>query len=508
IRRWSWLTGAAAAVISGLVLLGWPKTPTASAFASIARATREAVVVKQILESNLSWERHCELWAARGRFSARVVNNGELIEYQDMNAGEKSTYTRTRNAVILSSYDPGDAERAYYGIQSVDDVADWLESFGQDASAWSQRRFERDGRSLVEYFNESNTRSYYRRFVAEARTNRLVEAEGNQGLMRFEYPDVEPRDVFDLGAPTEARVIDGRAPEVLLQLRERVMAQRGTGFGAYRAAVVLGGERAMLYQTLTDGVRFRTRTFVLTEMATAEEVLRAAHDFVSTPPACQPSTVSIFDGTYETSVGFDPDRRPARRSVRGRAIAMYWANSLEGHSRIYTCGFFGNWGDTQVEFLEPDARGWLGFRQRGQGNEASRPYSNEKWYDPAHGHREVLAIHTDFPTANWQLDPEWASRYAESSRSIVEGGADAPAHRNEAEVTQWSELRPGLWYPRLRTSRSLVQRDDGTWALREWPNCEDCRAVTHVAIVAEALDSVDPAEFAIPAAWLEIPVTQ
>ncbi|MCC6361827.1 MAG: hypothetical protein IT450_24085, partial [Phycisphaerales bacterium] len=42
IRRWSWLTGAAAAVISGLVLLGWPKTPTASAFASIARATREA----------------------------------------------------------------------------------------------------------------------------------------------------------------------------------------------------------------------------------------------------------------------------------------------------------------------------------------------------------------------------------------------------------------------------------------------------------------------------------
>lgn len=507
IPRWSWLTGVAAAVISGLVLLGWPKTPTASAFASIAKATAEAGVVKQIIQNGPIWEQHCELWAARGRFSGRVVNQGELIEYRDMRTSEMATYMRSRNAVIRSSYDPGDAERAYYGTQTVDDVVNWLESLGHDPAGWTRRTLERDGRSLVEYANGSIPQSYYCRFVADAATSRLVEIENSSGVTRFEYPDTEPRDVFDLGAPRDARVIDGRAPEPLLRLRDRVMAQAANGFGAYRAAVVQTGAPAVLHQVVTDGVRVRTHSYLLDNLSTADEVLLAAREFLSSPPRSRlMNRASVFDGEMNMQVDFDREGQPRLRFVRARALATYWANTLEGQAGIYACAFFSNWGDSQLDYFDSDPRGWVGFRKRGQANEVSRPYSWEKWYDPHHGYREAMSITTNYPTADWQLDQNWTGRY-DPGRALITP-PDSPAERSEMEVVQWAELRPGLWYPRLRTWRSLTQRNDGTWALREWPNCETCRAVTHVAIVAEPLDSVDPAEFAIPPAWLEIPISQ
>ncbi|MBI5864533.1 MAG: hypothetical protein HZB38_08505, partial [Planctomycetes bacterium] len=217
-------------------------------------------------------------------------------------------------------------------------------------------------------------------------------------------------------------------------------------------------------------------------------------------------STSIFDGETETIVGFDESGQPAYRRVRPRAFATYWASTLESEARVIPGGFIGCWGDTQIESLDADSNGWVGFRQLGQANTSARPYLHEKRYDPLHGYREVLAIHANFPAADWQLAPNWADRYERSPAIVSQAETGAPPERYAAEVKQWAELRPGLWYPALRTSRDLIQLADGSWTPRVIPNCENCRSVHYEAVAAEPLDSVDPAAFVIPDEWARAPL--
>lgn len=167
-------------------------------------------------------------------------------------------------------------------------------------------------------------------------------------------------------------------------------------------------------------------------------------------------------------------------------------------------GFFGEWGDQQIDALGPNDKGWVGYRVRGQANNYQRPYLDEHWYDPQHGYAPCQMWNSDDPQADWQLKSDWQEVYSRGGLNS-ECPADAPARRSESEVLEWAELRPGQWYPAVKRARRLERASDGTWQPRQEPNRPDFHAVTYQVLVATPLDQVDDAWFEVPAEWLAVP---
>lgn len=501
-RPWTWVCAAAAA-LAALAVLGWPHPPTASAFPAIVAAMCEVGVVQCTVESSTSPGR-AETWESRHHFFAQRHNGGEWVEFRDLARAEIATYRRDRDAIIVSTYEPGEAERNGR-VQTLDDVLRRLESFAARLpTRWSRRIVERDGRPAIELTSQSDAENDFQHVLADARTHRLIESGNASFVTHFEYPEQGPRDLYDLGVPRTARVVDGRATEELLRLRERVMAGEHE-FGPYRAAIVSCGVENEVQYVLTDGVRVRQEAYGFATDAEPAALVRMAREFIEQAPRGRLRRASIFNGDEETSVTFDERGAVVNRYVRPRAFATYRAGTLEGHARVWPGSFFGGLGDVQFDCVTDAQRGWVGIRRRGQADNMSRPYESVAWFDAAHDYRPVCGSRTSFPSAAWQLSRDWALLYARTATSMVREAPGDPPLRSESQVLEWAELRAGAWYPALRERRSLIASGDGSWIVPEPGNCATCQPVNHVAIAAEPLERVDAEQFLIPQAWLSVP---
>ena len=509
-RRWIWRVGGAtlavaAAIAGGLVLLVPLHPQPAFAFSRVVEELRRMPVVEQRSYNGLT------TWEGRGRFWAiHNVANGSY-EYRDFVRETVATYTEKRGSVIISTCDTLPWPVGVSGPGSIDDLI-------QEAEAWGRaldiRQKIVDGRHVIEV--RSTRRGDEQEVVTiDGDSGRIIKIQRGSVSTDYAYEAEAPRDLFDIGVPRGAAVLDYTAPPEVMALRDafRVYAR---GFGAYRLVVPAERGGGGILRVITDGRRIRCEMFALDDEErtyTVDELHELAWPYDNMEDlAARATEIGIFDGETEQSVHYDPDRSIRWRHVRPKVNAVMTRSRTLLAFSAWTFdedAFFGTWPDQKYEYVRREDRGWVGYRELGQANNCSRPYGAECFLDPRHGYAPCFFGHDEDPQAEWQLTPGWQKVYeAGRERSIiVRPPADAPAGGWEWEVIEWAELRPGQWYPAVARSGDAERAADGTWHIAEPAEGEGGHAGKYQVLVATPLETVDGRWFEVPAEWAQVSPT-
>jgi hypothetical protein len=501
-RRRLWATGGAlvscaAAIAAAILLFFSPAQPRAFAWSQVVQALREAPVVKCVhADGTTMWERLGHFYAYRSGDDHRM----EFYDYDQMRAW---TYEVGRGCIMISACEQWPAVYPRTGRHTLDDLIRETEGWGHAfEDRWELSETEADGRRLfVVKAKGGGPYRFHQSIYVDVQTRRVVSAESREGRIEYSYPQTGPMDIYDLGVPRDARVVDGSPPPELMELRAKVLAAQQRGFGAYRMAVVTTVGGTYSWRVISDGQRYRLDgvEFDYSRDWTVDQLRALAKEYNTFDPLDAVMSV-IIDEESETLVWTDEDRQIMHRQVTPRAEGDYWSRTLEGQSWHSRGVFFGVWMDQQDEFDGPSERGWLCYRVLGQANNVSRPYLSEWWYDPDHGYLPCAGRGLNFPEADWQIEQDWKAGYHE-----VWPPVDAPPQGGEGEVLEWGELRPGQWYPAVSCGKSVIQQDDGEWVSHQRTDILNYRPVHYTVISAEPLDAVDPTWFEIPESWLALP---
>ncbi|MCH8807257.1 MAG: hypothetical protein IH986_14395 [Planctomycetes bacterium] len=494
------LLATAAVIGTVLLVLAPPDPPRAFALSRVAAAMRAAQVVRQETDRGVFWE-------SRGRFVARKNADGTRVSYMDMERQRYTSFDAERGCIMISSCEQITLPQGLRGPYTLDELITQAESWGRSFDEhWIRRDFVSDGQQRIELVAKQTEAAgvfQISKVLIDATTGRILRTESEDSSCEYSYPDTPPQDIYDLGVPRDAPVVDGTASKELFALRDKVLSAMRPGFGAYRMVSLSNVGGSGMRRVITDGRRYRVESafYQPTPDWTVEEMRRLAKEHIASHPLTTgPRIVAIFDGESETAIHFDADNRPQYRSLRPRGFESGSTQllDLQTWGRSVESGFFHIWPDHQAEFIGPNEIGLVGMRIRGQANNVKRPYLFEWWFDPNHGYARAGGRSFHYPDAPWQLKKNWQTGYHNPFPP-----ADAPAEGAISEMLEWAELRKGQWYPRLRVARSVVLGADGLWREREEPNRVGFRAVARRYILAEPLEHVDDVWFRIPDEWIK-----
>lgn len=530
--RWIAASLASAATIgAGAFVLFSPDQPRAWALADVARLMREAPIIKRISSDSI-------YYSGRG-YSAFASTDGSRAWYYDFDEAEITDYERGRGdkgAIFINSTDPSD-RAAFLADGPQTDLERFLDKAAQKGKAfedvWRREDIVEAGKPMIKITHKDRQHTPVYEHVIDDRTGMLVRSKSWTDTIRYEYPDVGPRNIYDLGVPPDTKVIDSRATPELLDLRDRVVASMDIDYGPHVMMKIQSGRITQIDRYISDGVRYRTDEFPTCEfdISSPQKMALVAKQLIETDLAGTERTKRFFDGRVVTVLIRNEDGTPAHRYVSDRRWALSFIYSLRESAWLSKEGIFfsrGQW-SAQWELLGPDEAGWEGIRILSQANHLDRPRLDEVWYDPFHGLLPASMRRLTFPDPDWQLNPDWHEEYINGSTSpIVRLLPEAPAQGTEREVLEWGELIPGTWYPKLILTRFIVQNDEGDWVEQEDSGFEDGRvtmgqvlrkrpedrpanpetqpAWTYTYVLAIPLDHLEDEWFAVPDEWLDVPI--
>jgi hypothetical protein len=502
-RVWATLGAVASgvtAVVAMALLLAGPDQPRAFAINQVAEAMRQVPLVK------LRTADGGTVWEGRGRFYAYVTEDGSRAIYKDLIKLESADYDARRKCIMLTACEPLPSIPSLAGLVTLEDLVNAAEPWGRSyEDYWDTREVTRDGRHLIALSpKQSVTYSRQSTYFIDPATGLIAAVDWHSGTTLYEYPSHGPKDIYDLGAPRDLPVVDGRPSRELMELRERVMAATKRGFGAYHLVLVEASGGQGLRRITTDGWRMRVEVDRLPydQRWTLNELQAMAAEAIRDPLAPGNQRRGVSDGTTDTMVSIDEAGAFHFRHERPAQGAALIQQTLEVVAYGWREGFFHIWTDHQYEYLPRNERGWLGYRLLSQASECTRPNVVERWYDPARAHCLCGGRRLEDPAANWQLDPNWPEIYNAYESWVA---ADDPPMRTLWRILEWGELRPGQWYPSVSESRHEVQDDDGSWVLHERPDFVGYQPLSWRVALAVPLDEVKDEWFEVPAEWRDVP---
>ena len=521
---------AAAVIVAAVLIYLPPGQPRAFAFAEVAREMRRVPVVKYT-------SRNGDVgFCGRGRYAA-IRDDGRQIWFWDQSARVKATFDAERGTVILCSADPwpplGDGGASFLTLDSLIQDAEALGRSLEDE--WKCEETTEAGRPLLILHPKDPARR--RRIFScaiDLQSRRFAWAERPSGRMAYEYPSDPPMDIYDVGAPRDAPVVDWRAGPEILELRGRVITAAQTmdrNYEPYRLVEI--NTRPSTYEvkvTIADGERYRMDCYGLpgkSDWTIAELAALAGRYAVADEPATALHTI-VCDGHDATlfyrGVGGKPQQRVAVRDTGMYKHPLTWFT-------WWRCAdvFFGVSYNKRFEWLASEEHGWLGYRAYQQPDEFWRPQVEEVRFDPQHGHLPCLSTTTEDPDADWVVQPNWQEKYiadvVRRKQGIICPLPNARPERGVIEVLAWAEVRPGQWYPQTTQTRTFVLTDDGVWQegtqdrfergevvfdkVTVKPNPQDSRVLgtnrTYRYALVTPIEQVDETWFQVPAEWLDVP---
>jgi hypothetical protein len=504
------LAACAAAVTAGVFILLPPNQSEALGFSQILEAMQNVTMLKTTREDGGI------CWVQPGVFSAYSSKDGSKASYFDFTANRVSDYTRTRNCILISTLE-SETYNKYHSFGDALNLTDLRRlsklrgrSFEE---RWDQRETTLGERRVIELTTKDDRYQYYRRFVVAADTGRILEADTRDGHVSYAYPESGPRDIYDLGVPKDTRVVDGGAPPELWELRAKVLAESKTGFGAYR--MVRSDTESLVHRVISDGRRLRVEAYwgkhrrhhVPSDL---DALLADARWYLhATPPIDDRYFIAISDGDITQVVHFrTPEGTPEFRIIEQRAtgqFADYFA--LEYATWEVQDSFFPLPWNRQDVYLGTDEQGQFGYRSLYQAIGSSRPWHDDRWYDPNRGYAVARVQSFWLPDADWQLDPTW-----KTPDGRPQDPEELRALARFEDVIEWAELRPGQSYPAMTRVRIMRRDEHGAWVQSTpqliAPNTYAGQGLFHRCIVAEPLDEVDEAWFTVPREWRDLPTNE
>ncbi len=534
-RMWRAATGlvASAAAIAGIVLVvAPPGQPQVFAMSQVADAMRDVPLLQMTYSNGMT------TWEWRGHFLAGSRDHGRRLWMWDFRSFVHTTYDAERGCIMICSDETPDFLMERTQVTTLESLIESVEARGQRfEDVWEYAERLDSGRRVIVLKNRERSSGApgVKTMLIDAESRRLTaytewgpHTQWVEVRVDLSYPETAPGNIYELGAPSDARVIDGRASDELLALRSQVLAARERGFGAYHMVWMTTGD-TNVSRVVSDGRRHRVDSIPLDPRHDydSDDLAELTARYILTDPADSRYVFSVFDGRQETMFRRTADGVPSERSLtRVPGYFSRFMHLLEFHAWQRSGEFLMRGPDRQDELVGPNEHGWLGYRSRSQAREFQRPEEWEWWFDPSHGYRVAARRNDDCPDAPWQLKTHWQDEYIRVSSALNRVLPDAAAMRHEIDVLEWAELRAGEWYPALTRTRSLVRQPDGTWIestgneryddgyvvagqvvrpeRREKREPGD-HPVKYQRVLAVPLDQVEDAWFEIPAEWLTVP---
>jgi len=226
-----------------------------SAYAELMQAARNSQAAQWLHATGTAGGEEVEGWFSLRPFRT-FLKRGDQVEAADAEAHREYKYDPATNTLTVS-YVPEVPEEMRQAPSFLAAMLAQLERAEQEGLIEiTKRHVLADGRKYEVYtVTLNNEEAMEATLTVDSSTQRLVRIEsqasppGGCGPMElaFDYPDSGPADIYALGVPRDAKVVENLPTTDLLQLHEEVEQARNSFAPSYRAIIWRGhasGDRA------------------------------------------------------------------------------------------------------------------------------------------------------------------------------------------------------------------------------------------------------------------------
>jgi hypothetical protein len=339
------------------------------------------------------------------------------------------------------------------------------------------------------------------RFVIDEKTNLPIrcELEGydEKGVfvevadMSFDYPDSGPMDIYQLGAPKTAKIIDKRPSMPVRSIIERYQAARKKDLSHYTALVLYvrssdGGSDIVYEATIyyLDGNKHRKeqlsiegRMFELQRDKNLDlspdmgDSLDSMLSWWNDREHLSRRNAEMFDGKYKYQIRYGINvhkehpysRREINKKFRDRGnppnlLNMYMHGGQfmqfisNDRTKEQTIKLVNNEYSTQKGLVCLER-----IEDKGLGTPHGRRYKRLCYIDP---NKDYICVRME---DYFVQDKLWQKKYSDAERCLVKK-PDTSLEYSQLQVREIAELyqsEDGKWYPKKIENRTTTQRDNG-----------------------------------------------
>lgn len=213
------VAAAACAVLAGLAWLIPPLSKPSTAYAEVM----QALAVSQEAECTHFHEKDGrECWVSFKPLRWIEKNKDGSVQSLDVSSEQGVSYSPSAKTVTIMTVSPstlvsspaGDAARSANMLEFLAKRLQTEKAMGAEVTKGAERIAGKEMTVFTEKLNGVENGQGTRRFIVDPATSRLVRIEETVGDktvgVDFDYPDKMPADVYALGVPREAKVIDLR----------------------------------------------------------------------------------------------------------------------------------------------------------------------------------------------------------------------------------------------------------------------------------------------------------
>ncbi len=481
--RFGKVAGAAAALV--VVLAAWwligkhDHALEPSAYADLEEAVKNTKAAEWVHMKGTIGEQEFEAWASFQPFRV-LMKAGDIVAVADGLTGTVSAYDAASRTIRIDDRAVTEDD-PLQGVTSLFDAAmkeiETAKERGQ-AEARIEEREEIVGKRTKKVFTITDRKGDETRITIDPALRRVIciehtTAEGKREVeLNVDYPETAPPDIYALGVPADARILDMRPPADFKELEGKVETAREafgpSYYGIVCEARVLedgsyqGRKISVVYKKGTL-YRIESYSYYLRPRGDSEatEQLRQAlsTDDIAALEAWlktrSPRSVEFYDGTWRTTMQLDDQGRLEKQKTRTGALNAKLARARPIEHKV--------WGEPSLLVrllppmigkstrLLPPKQGpfgemlgvehtWQGWRTGDQ--IVFYPGRRRQYFNPV---RDYICEDSELEknsNADWQEDKDWLKGLP----------ADARERnfflRQSHKVLKYAQTSDGQWYAR------------------------------------------------------------
>ena len=522
------MAGVAAAVLVAVLVVWWlieRHKLEPSAYAQLLQAAENSKAAEWVhMQRTVASEEEevqMEAWASlQSAWSFQKL--GERIEAFDFQSHRRYIYdpatrTITIDYLALGSEDENRLKKArnYYEFWLMA-----LERAKEQGIEVIRSEEVIDGKTCIVFTLTEAAKGIQSRVVVDAQVQRIIRMESESPTesvaINLDYPETGPADIYALGVPRDARIVDKTPPEELKNLKEKIEAARKRFAPTYYAIIYRGrvwpeggyhpDEIHVVYK---KNGRYRIERY-LTEGGSAEELRRripaedmsALEAWTKKRPVREVYFLRLDEGGGgETRVWLDNDGG-LQKKVDGWGAQQFilerysWGLSLAMSDSTILPSKDGRWGPL------------IGSEHTTQGITKKRqivffPAKTQRYFNPSRDYINEQYQHLEDAQASWQQDKDWLKDVDPDSVEREWGLSYSEIKERRSlrsqKVLEYAKTAEGQWYAKKILSEFKTNRFDDPSKSIVIIHLDTSRDIPDALLDPESIDS--PAIFAPYNGW-------
>lgn len=462
--------------------------PMSSAYAELAEAVEKSQATEWVHMRGMVGGEDTEMWLSLHPLRA-FVRRGDRVQAADETAHGVYEYepaTRTVTIKYMAKAPPEASQAKNYlavfmsGIERAEKEGVMHISASEEVVA---------GKTYVVYTLTATQEGFEARVTVDTSTQRIVRMEGeaSQGpcgagpfAIEFDYPETGPADIYALGVPRDAKVVDETPSRDVIELRQSITEARERFAPTYYAVIWRGsasadGRRSLHHLEVVykkDG-RYRVELYRPFEPAEIEKV-----DFGKLSELTPPDDMAALEAWVRTRPVYDLYFRAAGRGAEATRI---WREGSADVRRE-------RWSDDMLQYsvegrtwgrppsvkvatgLPPKDGLWgrlIGAEHTSQGRVRNGdivnfPTRTRRYWNPQRDYALEETEHFLDVNAPWQEDEDWLKdadpELAKQQWRLDLSDANGYAFTSTERVVEYTQTRQGQWYAKktLREGTTLA----------------------------------------------------